>query len=179
MQKLLHTLGSLLRFLLSALPCVWAAEAIDCAWDTGSLESFSPSPSSPLWAAAVLPLLQAAAFSGARGWYTNRPLLAPVRGRGCSPGTGRRASGGTFCAADGSSRGSCALVLAEKGVGPRQPRMAVHSYLAGVLLVRVKAYFLPCSPADRSEVRVTTAFCHQSKMTARFPPALYVSCVAS
>ena len=57
--------------------------------------------------------------------------------------------------------------------------MAVHSYLAGVLLVRVKAYFLPCSPADRSDIRVTKAFCHQSKMTARFPPALYVGCVAS
>lgn len=48
---------------------------------------------------------------------------------------------GTFCTADGSSQGNRAPVFAETGAGRGQPRIAVHSHLAGVSLVRGAAYF--------------------------------------
>ena len=39
-----------------------------------------------------------------------------------------------------------------KGVGHRQPCIAVYSYLASVLLVQVEAYFLPCT-LDAKSIR--------------------------
>lgn len=55
--------------------------------------------------------------------------------------------------------GNCALVLAEKGVSHRQPHIAVHGYLAGVLHVQVEMHFLPCSLDDKTiGVQATKAF---------------------
>jgi len=68
----------------------------------------------------------------------------------CSLGTQCRESWCNFCTACGPLQGNCALVLAEKAVSHRQPHIAVHSYLAGVLLVQVEAYFLPCSLDSRT-----------------------------
>ncbi|XP_074931524.1 uncharacterized protein LOC142048476 isoform X5 [Phalacrocorax aristotelis] len=65
---------------------VQAAEVTASARDAGGPESFTPRHFRPLWAAAELPPLQAAAFSRARSWDDNGPLQTLVRGNFCSRG---------------------------------------------------------------------------------------------
>lgn len=82
-----------------------------------------------------------------------------------------------FCTADGCSQGSCALVLAEQGVGCGQLQIAVCSCLSGVSLVQVEVYFFPSG----LDAKTITGSRHKSFLTPkqddRFLAALYFSCV--